>query len=467
MRKFISYGPALVVLLTALLTLIAAPAAVRKISYASTDANIVLARQELSANDVLKQINRATRAIASAVEPSVVHVAVLQGAGRGTGSGWVFDDKGHIVTNAHVIEQAQGIRVQFQDGRAMPATIVGQDRSTDIAVLRVESTEGLFAARRATGEDIQQGDRVYAFGSPFGFKFSMSEGIVSGLGRDPSADRGGFSGNMFTNYIQSDAAVNPGNSGGPLVDVEGRVIGMNVAIATAASRGSVEGQNSGISFAIPLSTIEPVVEQLITGGVVAKGYLGVSRPSSDDANARLLASMDFRGRGVFIEAVPPGGPAAKAGLEPRDIVTKINGEDVANLAGFRTMIANNQPGETIKVEVWRGGAIKTFDVTLGRLTPPLERGEVIAITGMLQRLGVELEEVRGDAMVIGTNEGSKASELGLLPRTRIVAVDGEKTEGIVGLFRQLRDARFGERAVTVTIETPRGEGRDVTLPAMR
>ncbi|MGD1916156.1 MAG: S1C family serine protease [Phycisphaerales bacterium] len=257
MRRFITLGPAAVVLLTVLAALLAAPEIVRQTEATQARSQVLLARQELGQDDILLRINRATRAIAKSVEPGVVHLMTASRfRGGSAGSGWVYDDEGHILTNAHVVGGFDRLSVQLYTGRVMRAEVVGVDVFTDIAVLKAEDTTGLVPLPRATGEIPEQGDRVYAFGSPFNFKFSMSEGIVSGLGRDPNT---GASGSAFTNFIQTDAAVNPGNSGGPLIDVQGRVIGMNVAIATGRSGDGqitpTEGQSAGISFAIPLPTI--------------------------------------------------------------------------------------------------------------------------------------------------------------------------------------------------------------------
>ncbi len=275
MRRIVSFGPAFVVLLTAGAVLVALPGMMMRVTAVRARERVELARQELDGDDILERFNRATQRVADAVEPSVVHLDIRMWRGAGaSGSGWVFDDDGHIVTNAHVVGPASRVDVQFFDGRVETGQVVGVDPLTDIAVLKVPTGDYLVPVRRATGERVHRGDRVFAFGSPFNFKFSMSEGIVSGLGRTA---RGGIGQAGITNYIQTDAAVNPGNSGGPLVDVNGRVVGMNVAIATAEnSEGGTEGQSAGISFAIPLATIEPRVEQIIEGQTPRSGYLGVS-----------------------------------------------------------------------------------------------------------------------------------------------------------------------------------------------
>ncbi len=468
MRKFIAFGPAIVVLLAALVTLVAAPAAVRMIGYAATDSQVRLARHELETDNILKQIDKAVRNIADAVEPSVVHIGVEEPTGRGgwlrtaQGSGWVFDNLGHIVTNSHVVKGASRIMVQFNDGRAAEAEVVGQDASTDIAVIKVSATEGLFPVQRATGLELHQGDRVYAFGSPFGFKFSMSEGIISGLGRDPRQIVAAPEG--YTNFIQTDAAVNPGNSGGPLVNVEGRLVGMNVAIATAPSARGGEGQNSGISFAIPLSTIDRVVEQLISGGVVTRGYLGIGHGGDDERNQVILNRLGFKGRGVVITRVEVGGPAAKAGLRVNDVITKLNNESVSGVPVLRTAIANNSPGDKINVEVWRNGDTEKYVVELGRLITESDKTEAFAA---LQRFGVvDVGETRDHLILISqVRVPSTAYETGVRPGSQIVGVNGQN----VGSLEEFLTALVGDglsqgREITLTIQSGPGQRRDVKVP---
>ena len=362
MRRFVAYGPAFVVLLASLVVLFAAPALVRRVGYAHTAYTIELAGATLDEDDILERINKAVRAIAVKVEPSVVHIEARRDMGRftegSTGSGWVYDLDGHVVTNAHVVRDADTFLVHFFDGRVVEAERVGEDIYTDVAVLKVKASEGLFPARRATDREYFQGDRVYAFGSPFGFKFSMSQGIISGLGRHPDTaiEVGGY-----TNFIQTDAAVNPGNSGGPLIDVHGELIGMNVAIATGRDNdGTTEGQSSGISFAIPVATIDSVVPQLIRDGHVSRGYLGIRY---NGQNVTRLDSGPY-GVGVAVEDVVDGKPAAIAGLRVGDVIAEINGMRITSSDTLRSLIGTAAPGDTLRMRVWRAGAIEDVAVTL-------------------------------------------------------------------------------------------------------
>ena len=268
--------PALLVMCVGVLVLLLGPAA------RATDHPRIRERERSSSkrppdwleDNVLELINQASRNIALKVEPSVVHVSTsgnLAGtSGRSgfftsSGSGWVYDGLGHVITNAHVVASADVIELQFQNGERRSARFIGSDVRSDIAVLRVDPVR-MHPAERSTRLP-EQGELVYAFGSPFDFRFSMSSGIVSGLGRSA-----GLAALDTENFIQVDAAVNPGNSGGPLCDVQGRVIGMNTAIATG--RGNQigdEGQFAGIALAIPTRMIELIVDQIIAGEEVDQG----------------------------------------------------------------------------------------------------------------------------------------------------------------------------------------------------
>lgn len=465
MRRFVSYGPSVVVLLTSMAALIVVPELVRRVEDSRTQANVRLARQTLRDDDILERLNRATRAVASSVEPGVVHLVVEGGPvrdndasddpgdngadpndgqrpsprGRGwyfrgsTGSGWVFDDQGHIITNAHVVRAARSISVQFSNGRVVRAALVGADPFTDIAVLKVDINRGLFPLQRGSGERPEQGDRVFAFGSPFGFKFSMSEGIISGLGRSarPVLEMGGF-----TNFIQTDAAVNPGNSGGPLVDIHGRVIGMNVAIATGReSDGSTgeAGQSAGISFAIPLDTIESVVEQIISTGKIARGFLGIS---FDRGAAEITNDGEFVALGLRVSQVVPGGAAEKSGLRRNDIIRSIAGYETSDPEILRAVVSARRPGEVVPAKVWRGGEEIDMKIALG------ERDAASLVNDawgyIARQLGMAMRS-SGDAAVVGfVVPGSVAARAGLRAGqviTRIADRDvGDEVQGYAAMI---------------------------------
>jgi serine protease Do len=386
MRRLEHLGPALATLAAAGALLLLAPSAIRQYQRETLIRRAADAERRLERGTVLDQLSQATRDIADVVEPSVVHVSVtgsLRGASgsrqyRNTGSGWIYDTQGHIVTNAHVIDGAQRIEVQLAIGDRTEARLVGQDLRTDIAVLQV-SAEGLQPARRST-EDPRQGDMVFAFGSPFDFRFSMSGGIVSGLER--TADLQDID---YENFIQTDAAINPGNSGGPLTDTRGFVVGMSTAIATGAGRGSAlgQGQFAGIGLAIPISMIENVVDQLITRGEAEKGFLGVRGVDLADIRSGrlrapiLIASAErFSGDGAIVDMVSPGSPAEQAGIQVGDVIVSIGGQRVGGAARMRTLIANHRPGDHVKVQIWRllpgaarEGELVDLEVEMARLDP--------------------------------------------------------------------------------------------------
>jgi len=436
MRRIISLGPALIVLATASSLLWFSPQILRSLAASQTEAQILLARRTIDSDDILERLNMAIRAVADSVEPSVVHIDVLAPEGTrrrfigATGSGWIFNAKGHIVTNAHVVRGSRFVRVQLYDGRASQATIVGIDPFTDIAVLKIDA-ETLIPVPRATGERLYQGDRVFAFGSPFGFKFSMSEGIVSGLGRaaGPALDSGGF-----TNFIQTDAAVNPGNSGGPLVDIKGRVVGMNVAIATAkdsAGTGGGEGQSSGISFAIPLVTIENVVQQLIEKGKVSRGFLGISydpREFLDDTTTHAGVSV----------RIPSDGPASRAGLQNGDSIVSLNGQPVSSVQVMRSLISNARPGETLAVGFVRAGDKKEASVVMGEM-PTSALIQAGVLEDIQDDLGLTFEEpstvreffsVGNAPLITAVTDRSHASDAGLKEGDRITQVGDLKVSTI-------------------------------------
>jgi serine protease Do len=381
MRRFLTYGPALVVLAAVAVVLAAAPSAIRQAQVAQLSGRIDVARATLEQGSMLEQLNAEVNAIADAVFPGIVHIVVR---GRGgpfsfaTGSGWFFDDEGHIVTNAHVVGGMERVRVELYDGRVRTARVVAVDEQTDIALLKVDPGAGVMPLVRGSGRELRTGEAVFAFGSPFGIKFSMSQGIVSGLGRSEAAPMLGMIGG-YTNFIQTDAAVNPGNSGGPLVDVNGEVIGMNAAIANnipdrtwdddeeeddRIRRARPQGQSAGIGFAIPLDTIEAVVAQLIKdNGVVLRGYLGVELSGNAPSN------RGYDGPGVVIRFVVDDHPAGDAGLRAGDVVLSIDGRETPNVDVLRSLVSVRSPGSGINVRFWRGdddgGEIDTTIVRLG------------------------------------------------------------------------------------------------------
>lgn len=462
MRRFLAFGPAFVVLLAVAAVLLLGPGAMRSMQAARLATMVSTARTQLDApGNVLEQVNKVVRQIAVAVEPSVVHIDVV-GASESpfgsSGSGWVYDAAGHIVTNAHVVGSDRSrVQVQLFDGRVADAELVGADLDSDIAVIRVDGVTGLVPCRRATGERLQRGDRVFAFGSPFGFKFSMSEGIVSGLGRTARTALGLT---RISNFIQTDAAVNPGNSGGPLVDVRGAVVGMNVAIATAAdSNGSGEGQSAGISFAIPLATIESRVEQIVAGGPIVSGYMGVILE-----DLRPASSGGVNGTGVLVIDVLEQSPAWVAGIRVEDVVVDIEDQPVSDSQILISMIAARRPGETVSLKIRRGDTVQRVQVTLTQR--PNEPIAAQFRRRLESRYGLVLAS-RGERLVVDeVTKGSIAERSGFKAGQVVQAIDGLTVMGVERAAQRFVDAGlFRGRAVTVDVLDPEDSGiiRSLTL----
>jgi putative serine protease PepD len=264
------------------------------------------------------------------------------------GTGYVYDKSGNIITADHVVDGATKITVRFKDGSTATATLVGADPSTDTAVIKVSvPSSKLVPLELADSTTVAPGEGVVAIGSPFGYSESITAGIVSAVDRDIKAPNG----YSISNTIQTDAAINHGNSGGPLIDTTGKVIGTNVQIAVDDQNGG--SANAGVGFAVPSSTVKTVADDLIAGKVVEHAYLGVS--VGDSAS----------GTGAEIGTVRAGGPAAAAGLKTGDVITAIDGATIANANKLTAAISSHQPGDTLHLTVSRGGSTITITVKLG------------------------------------------------------------------------------------------------------
>ncbi len=462
MRRFIAFGPALVVLMTCAVALLAAPAIFARFAHVQTRAEVHLARQIVSDDDVLARIDRAVASIADSVRPSIVHITPPRSA-RGfsfrgaSGAGWAYDTTGHIVTNAHVVRGSERFSVEFNDGRVASAKLIGADPYTDVAVIKVDLASALIPMVRASASHPRQGERVFAFGSPFGFKFSMSEGIISGLGRAPQT-ASPFGG--YTNFIQTDAAVNPGNSGGPLINIRGEIIGMNVAIATGADTSGSEastGDSAGISFAIPIATIEPIVSQLIETGRVSRGFLGVS--FSSFAIERLETDNEFI-RGLKVSDVVAGGPAQDAGLRAGDIITQIMGQPVTDSEILSALIGSSPAGAVIPLTVYseNAGSTRSVSVTLGAMPDEVlaQRSSGSIMTQLGAVIGSQRQRPdQVPALVTGVAPGSIADDAGLESGQLVTHVNGVPVETAEDVFVELirQDALIGKR-VTLSVVGP-------------
>lgn len=460
MRRFVSVGPALVVLVAGALLLVAGPGVVRRLSAARTAGIIEVSRKSLADDDLLARLDHANRLVTQSVTASVVHVdVVLEGQrGASTGAGWVFDDEGHIVTNAHVVANYRRVQVQFEDGFTKSAEVVGMDVFSDIAVLKVEAGNWLFPMARADGHELEVGDRVFAFGSPFGLKFSVSQGIVSGLGRSARAAMG-FTG--ISNYIQTDAAVNPGNSGGPLVNSMGELIGMNVAIANAISSGSsnFEGQSAGISFAIPLGTIEARVSQIIDSGAATPAILGIEYSVAGPA---FLNVEGYRGPAVRVNRVVADGPADKGGILAGDLLVSFRGESVGNIDVMRALISTARPGQEVEARVWRDGAMKDLVVRLAAAPDSFQEEQVRYL--IADRCGLDLGDYSGGVMVWSATAGSPASDAGFEAGMLLTRIGAQNIDSLRDTYKAFVAAGIGQgKGVPVTVKLVDGTERSLTL----
>ncbi len=292
----------------------------------------------------LEDFSLASRMVAKKAGPSVVSIyrPGVHGA-DGQGSGVVMDKEGYVLTNLHVVENAAGLRVQLDDGRDFDASVVGFDPATDLAVLKLKDASNLLPAEWGDSDALELGDMVWAMGSPFGLNRSITFGIVSAKGRNMFSGVDLARQSVYQEYLQSDVAVNPGNSGGPLVDMEGRVVGINTAIYGPTYQG--------VSFAIPSQIARQKFEQLRDKGHVERGYLGVE-PQPVPAEVRRKMNLE-KGRGVYVSDVVRDGPASVGGMRPRDVIMKWNDHNATDPTLLSRTIANTEIGSTAQVLVRR------------------------------------------------------------------------------------------------------------------
>ena len=289
--------------------------------------------------------------------------------GTASGSGFLIDDEGHVLTNAHVVEGAKQVEVQLgEDGEPQSAEVVGSDPSSDVALLKIDDANGATPLPLGDSSKADVGDPVVAIGNPFGLDRTVTTGIVSALQRQIQAPNG-FS---ISDVIQTDAAINPGNSGGPLLDGSGRVIGINSQIA------SQSGGNEGVGFAVPISTAQDVVDQLLAGGEVKRAYLGIT---GGDINSEIAEALNLPvDQGVIVERVFDGGPADSAGIKGAtgqatvggetfpvggDIITKVDGKEVTAMEDVISIVNEHKPGDELTLTVFSGGDEEEVEVRLG------------------------------------------------------------------------------------------------------
>ncbi len=308
-------------------------------------------------------------ALYARVNPGVVLIRVNTETGRGQGSGFVYDTEGHIITNYHVVEEAQKVEVDFPSGYKTYADIVGTDLDSDLAVLKVEAPlRELHPIPLGDSDAVRVGETVVAIGNPFGYSGTMTVGIISGKGRTLNSMREANSGGFFSTgeILQTDAAINPGNSGGPLLNLKGEVIGINRAIQTNSFAFNGTPMNSGVGFAVASNIVKRVVPALIENGKFDYPYLGIAALPEIT-----LMSQDELGLpqdwGVYITTVMPDSPADEAGLREEDIITALDGKEVRDFGQLISYLFRfKSPGDTIQVTVLRRGVERDLSLTLGK-----------------------------------------------------------------------------------------------------
>ena len=334
---------------------------------------------------------------------------------RGAGSGFIVDSEGYIVTNHHVIAGADEVSVTLHDGASFPAELVGQDEKTDLALLKIEADRDLTAVAFGDSEAVRPGDWVIAVGNPFGLGGSVTAGIVSARGRD-------LPGGSIIDFLQLDAPINKGNSGGPAFDMKGRVIGVNTAIF------SPNGGSVGIGFAIPSNLASDVVAELREHGKVARGWLGVRVQA---VTPEIAAGFRLEeAEGALVSSVTPDSPAAEAGLESGDVILTWDGQEVTRLKDLPRLVAFTAAGKSVEMEVWRDGTRKTLTVVTGKAP---ENPELAVRTDG----GGDSVRLAGTGLTVGTVTPQRRAEFGL----------ADEVDGVVILRveRGSRAAREGLR----------------------
>ena len=371
---------------------------------------------------------------------------------QAVGTGFIIDPSGIVVTNFHVAGKADSITVTLSDGRKLPAKLLGGDEKTDLAVLKVESDKKLPYVEFEDGSKIKVGQPVMAVGNPFGLGGTVTTGIVSARGRDIQSG-------PFDDYIQTDAAINRGNSGGPLFDMDGKVIGINTAIF------SPSGGSIGLGFAIPASLAQPVVAQLKDHGRVERGLLGVQiQPVTDEiANSLSLGSSN----GALVAQVEPDSAAMKAGIKSGDVIKSVDGKDIATVRDLTRTIAAAAPGSTVKVGLMRDGKDMTISAKLGDSKPSKEAkadeqkmpekaspgsfGFSLAPLSPDTRQQLGLKDNVSGALIAAVEPGSPADEQGLKAGDVLQQVGKEQVGDAQDAVAKLKDAKASKKPVLMKI----------------
>ncbi len=363
---------------------------------------------------------------------------------QGLGSGVIIDDDGHILTNHHVVAEADKLTVKLTDGREFEAELAGKDEATELAVIRLKDVNGeLPVARLGDSDSLNVGEWVIAIGNPLGLSSTVSSGIVSAKGRSVGLAR-------YENLIQTDAAINPGNSGGPLVNLRGEVVGINTAIISRT------GGYMGIGLAIPINMAKPILDAMKAGEEIERGFLGIY---GADLTPELAGHFGFDRRdGALVNEVIPDSPADKAGLEAGDIVVSWDGKDIENFTQLRLMVAETRAGEVVDIVVFRDGRERTLELEVGSLLEHEQPAR--AETWLKMRVGPLTDELRrrfGDPDLEGVlvrDVDPESPAAGLInPGEVIIAVDRTPV-GSVEDFLALMADKTPETGVLLRVLDP-------------
>lgn len=376
---------------------------------------------------------------------------------QGIGSGVIVDGKkGYILTNNHVIADADEINVMLPDKRTFTGKVKGRDPKTDIALVQIEG-EDLPEAQLGDSDTLRVGDWVLAIGNPFGLSFSVTAGIISAKGRTVGIT-GAYG---YEDFIQTDAAINPGNSGGPLIDLEGKVVGINTAIASAT------GGYQGVGFAIPINMAKVVMEELETKGKVVRGWLGVVIQNLTPELSKKFNAPSLKG--ALVSQVNPKTPAEKAGIKTGDIIVEIDGKEVADTTELRNTVARLKPGKEVEVVVLRDGKRKTLTVTIGEQPEEIaEAGQPEKAEESEEKFGIRVTEITPDVirrfglskditgvLVIEVKANSPAAKEDIKPGDVIVEVNRQPVNNLKEYNKEMAKAAQ-EGSVLLLIKTKEG-----------
>ncbi|MGQ0621466.1 MAG: DegQ family serine endoprotease [Panacagrimonas sp.] len=364
---------------------------------------------------------------------------------QSTGSGVIVDaEKGYVITNNHVVEQAETIKVRLSDDREFDAKLIGRDPDTDVAVVQIKADK-LTAIPLADSDKAQVGDFVVAIGSPFGLRQTVTSGIISAVGRQT-----GITENGYEDFIQTDASINPGNSGGALINLNGELVGIPSNILSRS------GGNIGIGFAIPMNQARSVMAQLIEHGSVQRGRIGVMGQGVTPDLAKAFGLPNTRG--ALVSQVVPGSPADKAGLKAEDIILEANGKAVEGFAQLRNVVGLMRVGDKVELKVVRDGKPRNVTVVIGKDTEQAATADDLhpalagAVFAPMEEASAKTAETRG-ILVQKVDPRSPAARAGLRPEDIVIAVNRQRTENMTD-FRKLAGIKEGE----LLLHVQRGNG---------